>query len=301
MAEQMLPSRGLVYSQQQLLSHIKTLASDDFSGRETATRGNEKARVYIIDALKQLDVAPLGQTYRHSFSYKGDADGANVIGFIPGTEFPQQYIVLSAHFDHIGQDARVIYNGADDNASGTAALLSIAEQVKQAPLRYSLILLFTDGEEVGLVGAHAFIRSYQELIVKIKLNINLDMIAGDRKTKKLRFISKDMDTLLDDRALKMWAALRQSGEIPVKKGFRSGVGNISRSKSVVNNRIRWRAASDHYVFYKADIPFIYFGVGTHKNYHTGRDDFNGINQEFYLAATASICRQIYLLDRLMLN
>ncbi|WDE09496.1 M28 family peptidase [Thalassomonas haliotis] len=266
-----------------------------------ASQGNEKARVYIINALKGLEVAPLGQDYRHVFNDKAGRDGANVIGYIPGTDFPQQYIVLSAHFDHIGKGARVIYNGADDNASGTAALLAIAEQVKQTPLRYSLILLFSDGEEVGLVGAHAFIRSYQALLADIKLNINLDMIAGDRGTKKLRFISKGVDSLLDKQGLKMWARLRDSARIQVKKGFKSGSSSIARGSSAVNNRIRWRAASDHYVFYKAKIPFIYFGVGTHKNYHTGNDDFNGINREFYLAATASICRQIYLLDRLMTN
>ncbi|WDD96686.1 M28 family peptidase [Thalassomonas actiniarum] len=301
MAVQLPASQALVYNQEQLLSHVQTLASDEFSGREMATLGNEKARVYIINALKQLDVAPLGQDYRQVFNHKSDVRGANVIGVIPGTEFPQQYIVLSAHFDHIGKGTRVIYNGADDNASGTAALLSIAEQVKQAPLRYSLILLFSDGEELGLVGAHAFINSYQGLLGDIKLNINLDMIAGDRGTKKLRFISKGIETLLDEQGLKRWSELRDSAEIQVKKGFKSGSSSITRGASSVNNRIRWRAASDHYVFYKAKIPFVYFGVGTHKNYHTGNDDFNGINQAFYLSATASICRQIYLLDRLMTN
>ena len=265
-----------------------------------ATRGNVKAREYIIDTLKQLKVAPLNQDYSQFFNHKG-AEGANVIAVIPGSEFAQQYIVLSAHFDHIGRQGRVIYNGADDNASGTAALLSIAEQVQKAPLRYSLILLFTDGEEIDLLGARAFIDSHQHLLDKIKFNINLDMIAGDHKTRRLRYISKGMDSLLDEGAFDKWSVLRNTGEVQLKKGFKSGSRNISRGRSVVNNRVRWRAASDHYVFYKAQIPFIYFGVGTHKNYHTGNDDFNGINQEFYLGATASICRQLYLLDSLMVN
>lgn len=293
-------AQPLAYNPQQLLLHVKTLASDDFSGREMATRGNVKAREYIIDTLKQLKVAPLNQDYSQFFNHKG-AEGANVIAVIPGSEFAQQYIVLSAHFDHIGRQGRVIYNGADDNASGTAALLSIAEQVQKAPLRYSLILLFTDGEEIDLLGARAFIDSHQHLLDKIKFNINLDMIAGDHKTRRLRYISKGMDSLLDEGAFDKWSVLRNTGEVQLKKGFKSGSRNISRGRSVVNNRVRWRAASDHYVFYKAQIPFIYFGVGTHKNYHTGNDDFNGINQEFYLGATASICRQLYLLDSLMVN
>ena len=279
-----------------LLSHLQILASDELAGREMGSDGSQKAQSYIIKTLKALKVPALNAHYQHTFIHTQaftEHQGKNVIGLIPGSEFPQQYLVLSAHFDHLGKKGRAIYNGADDNASGTAALLGIAEQVIKSPMRYSLILLFTDGEELGLLGAHAFVKDHPQLISNIKLNINLDMIAGSSKTKKLRYISKDIDSLLDNEDLERLSRLRQTSAVTIKKGF-----NVSkRSRSVVRARGNWRASSDHYVFNQVGIPFLYFGVGTHKNYHTKNDDFLRINQEFYLKAVTAIYQELLFFDQ----
>ena len=126
----------------QLLQHIKTLSSDAFEGRQTGTKGGIKARQYIIDQFKKLEVKPLGEDFEQKFSFtRRDKtyDAANVLGLITGTEFPNTYIVISAHYDHLGIRKKAgqtdnIYNGADDDASGTSALFSLRSILKRIHL-----------------------------------------------------------------------------------------------------------------------------------------------------------------------
>ena len=274
-----------------VLQHLYYLSSDALKGRKIGTKGGKLAQNYIVSQLEQHNIAPLSENYFATFTIKNRFKyirGKNVIGVIKGTKFPNRFIVLSAHFDHIGSKGRQIYNGADDNASGTSALLHYAKLIKQTPLRHSVIVLFTDGEEENLTGAKAFIRENTELLPDILLNINLDMLAGTGSTKKLHYISRGLKQVLTPD--KIIALRQQNYAIPFKKGFR-------RQSHGAEKFIRWELASDHGAFYKQKIPFIYYGVGLHKHYHQTTDVYENINQTFFLLAVAAIYQQISFVDQ----
>jgi Zn-dependent M28 family amino/carboxypeptidase len=283
------------------LKHLATLSSDQFEGRKFSTQGSITSQLYLISILKKLNVRAFNNHYRHTFNRSGlshTKQGTNIIGFIEGTHHINEYIILSAHYDHLGTKGRKVYNGADDNASGTAALLYYAQMLKIKPLKHSVVLLFTDGEEVNLLGAKAFISQQNKILSNVKLNINLDMIAGNKRTKKLRFISKNLSQILSTKRLNDLSLLQKHyhthSDIQLTHGFRG----TKRAGSSVK-RSNWLMASDHGVFSKAGIPFIYFGVGTHKNYHTESDTYGNINQTFYLAAIDAIFQQLIYVDSVM--
>lgn len=276
-----------------ILKHLYELSSDNYQGRKVGSLGNKRAQEYLINALSQYGVAPLAKSYQQAFSLNGnltDVTGHNIVGIIPGTRYPNRYIVLSAHYDHIGKVGRSIYNGADDNASGTAALLHFAQTLQHKPLAHSVILLFSDGEEVNLTGAKAFVKAYPELMSQVKLNINIDMIAGSKRTKKLHYLAHDLDDLLNTEALSAFAQLKKQASVKIKKGF---WGKAQRR----SQRIKWQLASDHGVFYRQNIPFIYYGVGTHKNYHETSDTYQNTNHQFFLGAVATIEQHINFFDQ----
>lgn len=287
--------KEFVFNDKQLLVYLKTLSSDKFSGRKFATDGNKQAQEYIISTLKELAIPAFDNQYQHHFDHERLFDtkqGANIIGFIEGETLSEQYIVLSAHFDHLGNKGQKIFNGADDNASGTAALLTYASMIIKKPLNHSVILLFTDGEEVNLLGAKAFVSQQKQRLNQIRLNINLDMIAGTNKTKALNYIKHDFDQILSSETQIKFTKFQHDQSIKIKKGFKQP----NRNRSTLT-RTNWRMASDHAVFYQADIPFIYFGVGTHKNYHSVKDNYDNINSKFFIAATKSIYQQLLFLDK----
>ncbi|PKG80769.1 peptidase M28 [Colwellia sp. 75C3] len=296
-----LPSSILSESDSTVLEHLQVLSSDEFLGRKFASKGSVKSQSYLVATLTDLNVAAFKKSYRHSFEKSGffqSEQGTNIIAYIPGTDHVDEYIVLSAHYDHLGIKRNKVYNGADDNASGTAALLHYAKRLAKKPLKYSVILLFTDGEEVNLLGAKAFIEQQKNLLSKVKLNINLDMIAGSKRTKKLRFISRNLPQILSPDNLSELSKLQQEFKTNSCAHLTAGFRNRRSSGSSLT-RTNWLMASDHGVFNKAGIPILYFGVGTHKNYHSELDDFDNINKIFYLAAIDIIFQQLIYIDTAM--
>lgn len=262
------------------------------AGRKFSSVGSNQAQNYIISSLINNGVHPFQGKYRHPFqhdlmfSYK---EGNNIIGYIKGTSFPNQYIVLSAHYDHLGKKGTKIYNGADDNASGTAALLTFGELIAKKPLKYSVILLFSDGEEVNLLGSKAFTNEQKLLLPSIRLNMNLDMIAGDKRTTTLHFVNKRLDELLRQDKLNYFKTIASNFTINVKQGFK-------RESYHSTERVDWINASDHASFNNHHIPFIYFGVGVHKNYHTTQDDIAHANIDFHLQACQVIFQYLVFFD-----
>lgn len=276
-----------------VLQHLQYLSSDTLQGRKFASNGSKLTQAYLVGQLSMFNVQPLTDTYAMPFvvntTFKS-THGNNIVALIPGTANPDKFIVLSAHFDHLGVKGRRIFNGADDNASGTAALLDYAKRLQVSPLRYSVIILFTDAEEANLKGAKAFIAQNQHLLSNIILNINVDMIAGSKRTKRLRYISRGLDTLLSKEKLLAYQQHQKQGDLILKKGFRQ----LEQNK---HNNIKWEIASDHGVFYRNNIPFIYFGVGTHSNYHEVTDTYENVNHTFFIHAVESIYQQLRFLDR----
>src|SRR5690606_36749927 len=157
---------------EELIKHRTTIADDEMEGRKTGEAGQKMVANYIRNFYKNLEIEPLPETEDYFQEVPSEAmkrmfsprlnDSENVAAYIRGTEKPNEYIVLSAHYDHVGIANGEIYNGADDNGSGTTALLEMARMFQIAhkngngPKR-SVVFLHCTGEEYGLHGSRFFV------------------------------------------------------------------------------------------------------------------------------------------------
>jgi Zn-dependent M28 family amino/carboxypeptidase len=268
---------------QQVLSDLETISSDAYQGRKTGTKGGEMARDFIVKRLLSLGVHPPQgmDNYLQSFEIKrGDTKiiGNNVLAFLKGKS--DSVMVISAHYDHIGIKNNEVFNGADDNASGVAALLSYVKYFQQHKPNYSMLFAFFDAEEMGLLGAKAFVANAPLALGKIKMNINMDMISHNDKgelyvagTFSYPFLKNYIHTTIKD--IKIIA-----GHDNPKQGHDD-----------------WTNQSDQGAFHAKKIPFLYFGVEDHKDYHQASDEFKNINQPFYLNAVSAIQEIILNIDQ----
>jgi Zn-dependent M28 family amino/carboxypeptidase len=277
-----LQNQNITIDLQLLLEHLQTLSSDAYQGRLTGTEGNKKARDYIINHFKRTGVQSFESSYEQPFSFKrGDKNyqANNVIGLIPGSSFPDQYIVISAHHDHLGKQGETIFNGADDNASGVAALLIFADYLKKHQPKHSVMLVAFDAEELGLRGSQFFVSEMKDK--DIVLNMNMDMISRSAKDE-LYVSGSRFNELLEQKIL--------SFENPTSTRMLIGHDGMDGKQD-------WTYASDHASFYKANIPFLYFGNEDHKDYHGPNDDFELITPEFYKNAVTIILSLFQELDK----
>ncbi|TXE13218.1 M28 family peptidase [Seonamhaeicola algicola] len=275
--------KNICFSHENLLRHIKTLSSDAFEGRRTGTQGANKAKKYIINQYHTLQVKPFKQGYQQTFLFnkgKKQYKGVNVIGYIKGTCVPNKYIVISAHYDHEGIKNGKIYNGADDNASGLSALFSFAEYFKTHPPKHSVILAAFDAEELGLKGSSYFVNNLNVPYHKILLNINMDMI------------SRSNTNTLHVAGSNIYKQFIQAVCCVAHENFtlKSGHDGFDENDS-------WVYASDHANFHKKDIPFLYFGVDDHDDYHEPTDDFENIHPTFYIEAVKTIISVFNKIDK----
>ncbi|TCK67994.1 peptidase M28-like protein [Winogradskyella wandonensis] len=271
---------NITYDSKQLLKNIKTLSSDVYEGRGTGTEGAAKARAYIIEQFKSMDVEPFG-TFEHKFSFSRrdkTIDAVNVLAKIKGKTYPEKYIVISAHYDHLGKRDGKIYNGADDDASGIAALFAFAEVLKKNPPRHTVILAAFDAEEMGLQGANYFVEKMKD--ANILANINMDMISRSSKNELYVVGSRYSDKL--DSIIK---AFKNPTDTKLLVGHDGTDGKMD-----------WTYSSDHGPFHKASIPFLYFGNEDHAAYHKPTDDFKDITPEFYKNAVTIIIEVFRDLD-----
>ncbi|PKQ44690.1 M28 family peptidase [Confluentibacter flavum] len=276
---------SLAFNQDVLLMHLKTVSSDAFEGRRTGSEGGIKTRKYIINQFYSLGLSPLGNTFEQSFSFveqRKDYRATNVLGWIKGTEKPNSYIVISAHYDHEGIKNGTIYNGADDNASGLCALFSFAEYFKNNPPKHSVILAAFDAEELGLRGSKYYIENSIVSLNKIKLNLNLDMIS--RGDDKELFV---VGTRYNENLKQLILNFKAIGDIKLIAGHDGE-----------DQKENWTYSSDHASFYKKKIPFLYFGVADHKDYHQPTDDFENIQPQFYIDAVNNIISIFKKIDSL---
>lgn len=276
-----------LFNEKALLQHIKILSSDAFEGRRTGTNGALKAEKYIINQFQLFNVLPLGKSYVQPFSFTNEGklySGKNVLGFIKGSLHPEKYIVISAHYDHEGIKNGVIYNGADDDASGVSALFSFAEYLKNNPPKYSIILAAFDAEELGLQGSEYFVNHPIIPLKQIKVNLNMDMISRSDKNELFAVGTRYNETLK-----RVITNSSYSNKIKLLTGHDEG-----------NWKNDWTYASDHAAFHKKNIPFLYFGVEDHEDYHKPTDDFENIQPEFYKEAVKVIIQVFGKIDLLQL-
>jgi len=261
---------------EELKEALYIYASDAFEGRKTGEPGQKKAIEFIKEHYISNNIlSPLGaddyyQEIPESFFNKGIKASENVLAFIEGSEKPNEIIVISAHLDHIGITTNgLINNGADDDGSGTVAILEIAEAFKTAendgykPKR-SVLFLHVTGEELGLYGS----RYYTDVnpifpLENTVANLNIDMIGRidskhENNPNYVYLIGSD----------KLSTELHTISE-EVNKTYLNIELDYTYNDDNDPNRFYYR--SDHYNFAKNNIPVIFYFNGTHADYHKPTD------------------------------
>ncbi|MEQ8706496.1 MAG: M28 family peptidase [Phaeodactylibacter sp.] len=272
-----------------LMAHVRFLAADDLKGREIGTPGNATAAAYILDRFKAYGLSEAGtEGYRQPFRFysrffMSTYNGVNLLAMVKGTRSADSVIVISAHYDHVGERDGKIYNGADDNASGVGALLELARYFQANPAPYSLLFAAFDAEEVGLRGANHFVDEPTVTLQHIILNINMDMIG--RNDKEEVYIC---GTGYHPRLRAPLDSLAEAATIKIS------FGHESPSPTRADD---WTHASDHGEFHKKGVPFLYFGVEDHPDYHQPTDDTERIMPEFYTAVSRFIQQSVLHLSR----
>lgn len=266
----------------QLLRDVKALSADEMEGRSADRPSMQKAQDYVEKRFKESGLQPFGDSFRQLFEIwpRASLKGVNFVGMIKGKT--EKYIVITAHYDHLGMGKGVIYNGADDNASGTAALFAIAAYFKKHQPDHSLIFVAFDAEEKGLLGVRHFLANLPVKNETVLLNINMDMISRSDKGELYAAGSYRYPHLKP-----MLEAAQKKASVKLLLGHddpKLGMGD-------------WTNQSDHAAFHAAKIPFIYFGVEDHQDYHRPTDDFANIQPEFYVKAVDTVIEAARIIDK----
>jgi Zn-dependent M28 family amino/carboxypeptidase len=280
---------------------MQVLASDRFQGRATGTPGATLAAQLITTRFAELGLSRFGSSFEQPFSFvhrsiralwrrdrpfeKAFSDARNVIGFVPGATSGADVIVVSAHYDHLGMVGGAIYHGADDNASGTAALLALAAYATQHRWTHSVVFAAFGSEELGLRGSRAFVHALPFGRERLRLNINMDMIG--RQDDGRLFVS-GLHQHPELRSV-VTAAARTS-RIPVHEGHDRP---MYRTGLIAD----WTTASDHGSFHGVGVPFLYFGVEDHADVHRPTDTADRIDAEFYSAAAETVLSALVAADQ----
>jgi Zn-dependent M28 family amino/carboxypeptidase len=267
---------------QSLKNKLFTFASDEFEGRGTGENGQKKAAEYLKNFYKSIGVSSAfedGNYYQHipsSFFKNRIPDTENVLAFIQGDGSTDEILVISAHYDHLGKKGDVIYNGADDDGSGTVAVLEIANAFKEAendgyqPKRGILFLHFT-AEEKGLLGSNYYSVNPAFPLENTVTNLNIDMVGRVDEAHK---DAPDYIYLIGGDRLS--TELHELSEAVNKKYTKL---NLDYKYNDKNDPNRFYYRSDHYHFAKHDIPVIFYFNGTHEDYHMETDTPEKINYD----------------------
>ena len=271
-----------VYSQyditvNELKDHISFLTSEKNAGRYPGGRANKIIVKYLEKDFKKQGLLHFGNCYKQDFKArlrvekneleKPFANTCNVVGYLEGNDpiLKNEYIILGAHYDHLGfggpssksDKKNTIHYGADDNASGTAALLEIAEKVasNKKELKRSIIFIAFGAEEQGLLGSKYFVENSLVPLSQIKLMINMDMVGR----------------LNQDNHVYMGGA----GTFPDGVSYMQNLGESLRLTPIVHAGSV--GGSDHVSFYAKGISVLGIHTGGHPQYHTPEDTIDLIN------------------------
>jgi Zn-dependent M28 family amino/carboxypeptidase len=254
-----------------IMQRLGALAADSMEGRRAGTPGSVRARAWIVGELTAMGAQPIGAGYVMPVTLRAragsDTAGANIVARIPGRNANGPVLVLSAHYDHLGVRNGEVFNGADDDASGCVALLTIAERLLREPPEHDVILAFFDAEESGMVGSKAFVNVPPVPLSRIAMNINLDMVARQ-----------------DGKALWVSGTSHHAGLKPIAEAAakRSAVTiRFGHDTKDLKPGDDWTGSSDHAAFHSKGIPFLYLGVEDHDDYHKSGDDADKVDPVFY--------------------
>jgi hypothetical protein len=280
-------SRAIAIDSAMMMRDISVLAHDSMEGRRVGTPGGARARLFLLRRFAEIGVQPAAATgYGQTFTFtRQDSTirGVNIVGMVRGTVLPDRYIVVTAHYDHLGIRDGEIFNGADDNASGTAALLQLATYFRRNPPRHSMLFVAFDAEEGGLRGARAFVADPPVALDAIVLNVNLDMVG--RNDNDELYVA---GTHHYPQLLPLVQRAAAAAEVTLIPGH--DTPNPARPSD------DWTGSSDHGAFHEVGIPFLYFGVEDHPDYHRASDTLEGIQPGFYARAVRTVLRAVRIAD-----
>ncbi|PQJ82120.1 M28 family metallopeptidase [Polaribacter glomeratus] len=271
---------GASITAEDLKTHLFIYASDEFEGRNTGEPGQKKAVEYLKNfyVTQKIESAIGGDDYFQEVpaewlnknTRRGNLkDSENVVAFIKGTEKPDEIVVISAHLDHEGIKDGKIYNGADDDGSGTVALLEIAQAFKMAadegkgPKR-SILFLHVTGEEKGLLGSKYYTENPLFPLANTVCDLNIDMVGRTDPKRK----SENRNYIYLIGSDKLSTELHTISE-EVNKKYTNIELDYTYNDENDPNRFYYR--SDHYNFAKHNIPIIFYFNGTHDDYHKPTD------------------------------
>ena len=284
-------SPAIPAASQQLLDDVRILSADDMEGRDAGSAGGERARTYIVSRLEAMGIEapPVGRLQPFEAEVPSRSGlirykGTNIIGLIPGTRVADRYIVVTAHYDHVGISGGQIYNGADDNASGVATMLEIARRLKAQPPEHSVLIVAFDGEERGLIGAKHFVQAPPVPLSSIALNLNFDMTSRAETDGHLWVTGTYQNPTLRP----ILQGIAPNGAISL------AFGKDTPQDTGTDN---WVEASDQGPFFKAKVPFLYMGVVDHADYHRPSDDFERIAPAVFISSTELAVAAFRALDR----
>ncbi|NND62369.1 MAG: M20/M25/M40 family metallo-hydrolase [Flavobacteriaceae bacterium] len=279
---------------QDLSTHLYKFADDAMQGRMTGSEGQKMAAEYLKDFyLAEGISAPLGDgDYYQEIPadyfrrMRKAQDSENVVAFIKGSEKPEEVIVLSAHYDHVGtDDDGNVYNGADDDGSGTVAMLEIAQAFQKAvnnghgPKR-SILFLHVTGEEIGLYGSKFYTENPIFPLENTVCNLNTDMIGRI-----------DPNKAENPNYVYLIGSDRLSQELhDVSEAVNNEYINLELDYTfnAEDDPNRFYYRSDHYNFAKNNIPIIFYFNGVHEDYHKPTDTPDKIEYDLLAKRTQLI-------------
>ena len=262
----------------QLVEDVRFLADDRLGGRLTGTPGADTAAAYLARRFQQLGLQPSPLGWLQPFTVQADAPAAqntnlagatgyNVIAVLPGSDpvLRVQSVIVGAHYDHLGlggfsaldpDSIGLVHNGADDNASGAAALLHVARRLRGDPPARTVVFIAFGGEELGLLGSSSYVRNPVYPLTQAFAMVNMDMIGRLRNNRLIVFgaeTATELPALLDSLNWYAGFDLKASGD---------GYG-----------------PSDHASFYAAGLPVVHVFTDLHEDYHRASDDIHKISQD----------------------
>jgi Zn-dependent M28 family amino/carboxypeptidase len=266
-------------TEKNLKTMLYVVASDEMEGRETGSKGQKKAGLYMIEQYKKNGISfPKGATdyyqkvpasFLNARRNENLPDSENIWAFIEGTEKPEEVLVISAHYDHVGIKDGEIYNGADDDGSGTVALLEMAKAFQKAkkeghgPKR-SILFLHVTGEEHGLHGSRYYSENPLFPVANTITDINIDMIGR-----------RDVEHANTNNYVYVIGANRLSTDlhnIVVAQNEKYTKLDLDFKFNDPKDPNHFYERSDHYNFAKLGIPAVFLFNGVHEDYHGKGDE-----------------------------
>lgn len=281
-----------------LMDVVRELASAEYQGRRTGSAGHARARAFIERRFRQAGLQPVGRRFAQPFSLSapgsraeatggaslldaGALEGVNVVGLCPAETPEAPYLLVGAHYDHLGTRDGVVYPGADDNASGIAVLLALAETCGHVTRRHTLVIVGFDAEELGLAGARALVAEPVVPLDELRLMVNLDMVGRNERAELFAAglsHAPRLAPILERVRARAPLTLRFGHDTPGPPGY------------------DWTHLSDHGPFHDAGVPFVYFGVEDHRDNHQPTDTADRIDAAFLRDAAITILDAIDELD-----